>query len=235
MSKDPAFLFYSSDFLTGVSDLTMEERGQFITLLCLQHQKGALSEKLMRLQCGGIPNADVLAKFRIDKNGFYYNERIEHEKDRRAKHSAKQRDNAYKRWNKDNNTSKQTLSNGNAMAMPLETETETETVNEIEVDIYPSFDDFWNLYDKKRGRRKQIKSKWSRLNQNTKEMIMMHLPKYIESTPDKSFRKDPQTYLNQEAWLDEIIIKNNNNGTTKKNASGVSRDFAERIVRDLQS
>ena len=27
MSKDPAFLFYSSDFLTGVMDLTMEENG----------------------------------------------------------------------------------------------------------------------------------------------------------------------------------------------------------------
>ena len=89
MSKDPAFLFYSSDFLTGVSDLTMEERGQFITLLCLQHQKGSLSEKLMRLQCGGIPNADVLAKFRIDENGLYYNKRIEEEREKRQAHSDK--------------------------------------------------------------------------------------------------------------------------------------------------
>jgi len=49
MAKDPAFLFYSSDFLSGITDLTMEERGQYITLLCLQHQKGSLSEKTIRL------------------------------------------------------------------------------------------------------------------------------------------------------------------------------------------
>ena len=84
MSKDPAFLMYSSDFLTGVTDLTMEERGQFITLLCLQHQKGHLSKKLMQLQCHGIPTADVLAKFRIDENGLYYNERVEEEERKKS-------------------------------------------------------------------------------------------------------------------------------------------------------
>ena len=116
MSKDPAFLFYSSDFLTGVSDLTMEERGQFITLLCLQHQKGHLTKKVMQLQCHGIPTADVLAKFRIDENGLYYNERVEQEREKRAAHSLKQRQNALKRWNKDKSSTKQTLSHGNAIS-----------------------------------------------------------------------------------------------------------------------
>ena len=43
--KDPAVLFYTADFLIGVSDLTDEECGKYIKLLCLQHQKGHLSEK----------------------------------------------------------------------------------------------------------------------------------------------------------------------------------------------
>ena len=43
MERDPAFLFYSSDFLSGIADLNMEERGQYITLLCVQHQKGRLN------------------------------------------------------------------------------------------------------------------------------------------------------------------------------------------------
>lgn len=30
MAKDPAFLFYSSDFLSGVTFLTMEQRGNNI-------------------------------------------------------------------------------------------------------------------------------------------------------------------------------------------------------------
>jgi hypothetical protein len=62
MAKDPAFLFYSSDFLNGVADLTMEERGQFITLLCLQHQKGTLTDKTIRLSLGSV-SVDVLSKF----------------------------------------------------------------------------------------------------------------------------------------------------------------------------
>ena len=77
--KDPAFLFYSSDFISGVQDLTMEERGQYITLLCLQHQKGHLTEKMIRLCCGNAA-ADVMAKFRQDENGLFFNERLETER-----------------------------------------------------------------------------------------------------------------------------------------------------------
>jgi hypothetical protein len=75
MAKDPAFLFYSNDFLTGVSDLTMEERGQYITLLCLQHQKGALPEKTTRLAVGSV-SVDVLKKFKVDEHGCIFNERL---------------------------------------------------------------------------------------------------------------------------------------------------------------
>src|SRR5690554_351231 len=76
MAKDPAFLLYTKDFLSGVSDLTMEERGQYITLLCLQQQKGHLSEKTIRLSVGNAA-ADVMAKFRQDSAGLWYNERLE--------------------------------------------------------------------------------------------------------------------------------------------------------------
>lgn len=74
-SKDPAFLMYSSDFLTGCSDLTMEERGQYITLLCIQHQKGVISKKAISI---ATPNAtpDVLAKFEQDGKGGYFNARM---------------------------------------------------------------------------------------------------------------------------------------------------------------
>ena len=221
MSKDPAFLMYSNDFLTGVAELTMEERGQFITLLCLQHQKGAVSEKLMRLQCHGIPSADVLNKFRIDKNGNYFNERVESEREKRKKHSEKQRANAMARWDKKkNNNNKTSLNkhtNGNAMAMPLEdvnvneNEIDIEVINEIE--IYPTFEDFWNLYDKKSGNKNIIKKKFNKLPQKIKNQIMDYLPEYIESTPNKTYRKNPQTFLNNKGWEDEII----NNGNTKNN------------------
>ena len=83
MAKDPAFLFYTNDFLSGVTDLTMEERGQYITLLCLQHQKGHLSEKTIRLNVASA-SVDVLSKFIKDENGNFYNERLEIEVEKRA-------------------------------------------------------------------------------------------------------------------------------------------------------
>ena len=78
MAKDPAFLFYSSDFLSGVSDLTMEERGQYITLLCVQHQKGSLSEKTIRLLVGSV-SVDVMSKFLQETDGTFFNKRLREE------------------------------------------------------------------------------------------------------------------------------------------------------------
>lgn len=123
--KDPAFLFYSSDFLTGVTDLTMEERGQYITLLCLQHQKGRLSKKMIGI---AIPNAaaDVLAKFKIDEKGFYYNSRLEFESLKRSEHAEKQRQRALDGWKKRKAAEHTTA---NAAALPLENENENEDLN----------------------------------------------------------------------------------------------------------
>lgn len=93
--NDPAFLFYSSDFLAGVSDLTMEERGQFITLLCLQHQKGDLSEKTIRLSVGSV-SVDVMLKFRLTENGNYVNDRLSQEISKRAIYTESRRKNGQK-------------------------------------------------------------------------------------------------------------------------------------------
>lgn len=95
MAKDPAFLFYSSDFLSGIVDLTMEERGQYITLLCLQHQKGHLPEKTIRLSVGSV-SVDVLKKFEKDESGNYFNKRLDEEVEKRVKFSESRRTNGIK-------------------------------------------------------------------------------------------------------------------------------------------
>jgi len=92
MAKNPAFLFYSQDFLIGCADLTMEERGQYITLLCLQHQKGHLSEKSIKLAVTNI-TADVLKKFKKDCDGNYYNERLALEAQKRDNYTDGRRKN----------------------------------------------------------------------------------------------------------------------------------------------
>ena len=82
MSKDPAFLFYSSDFLTGTLLMSMEQKGKFITLLCIQHQKGHMSERDM-LQICGTYDEDIFDKFQKDSDGKFFNERLKEEIEKR--------------------------------------------------------------------------------------------------------------------------------------------------------
>lgn len=47
--KDPAFLFYSKDWLEGTAELLPAEKGVYVDLLCHQHQKGSLPTETFRL------------------------------------------------------------------------------------------------------------------------------------------------------------------------------------------
>lgn len=129
MAKDPAFLFYSSDFLTGMQDLTMEERGQYITLLCIQHQKGHLTEKMIRIAVGDAA-ADVMAKFRQDSGGLWYNERLEIEIEKRRASAEKQRQRAVDGWEK---RKKEAAGDtvANAAALPLVNENVNENESKV--------------------------------------------------------------------------------------------------------
>lgn len=72
-----------------------------------------------------------------------------------------------------------------------------------------SFEDFWDLYDKKVSRDKSEKA-WNRLSAKDKELIMQFIPKYKEYQPDKKFRKDPTTFFNNKTWLDELTTSSPN-------------------------
>ena len=128
MAKDPAFLFYSSDFLNGVADLTMEERGQFITLLCLQHQKGTLTDKTIRLSLGSV-SVDVLSKFLKDKDGNFYNERLSEEIEKRIQFTESRRNNGSKGGRPKNNTKPLGLAKHNLMEDVNENENEDIIIN----------------------------------------------------------------------------------------------------------
>lgn len=96
MSKDPAFLFYSSDFLTGTMFMDNEQVGKFIRLMCAQHQKGRLTEKDMLKICG-THDEDIFSKFAVDESGLYYNERLEQEVEKRKAYSESRRNNRKKK------------------------------------------------------------------------------------------------------------------------------------------
>ena len=109
MAKDPAFLFYSSDFLTGTMFMSNEQIGLYIRMLCAQHQHdGRIDTNVLRTQCDSITNGQVVySKFKHDDRGSY-NPRLELEMERRREKSRKAAESVMNRWNKKdkNNTSK---------------------------------------------------------------------------------------------------------------------------------
>jgi hypothetical protein len=92
MAKDPAVLFYTSDFLSGTFSMTNEEVGMYIRLLCLQHQKGKLTEKDMLSICKAYVQ-DVYDKFELI-DGCYVNKRMHDESQKRSNYTNSRRNNA---------------------------------------------------------------------------------------------------------------------------------------------
>ena len=100
------------------------------------------------------------------------------------------------------------LEGNETASLPVEqvVEVEVEQGNTVEFLQSPdnSFEIFWGVYDKKVGK-ESSKRLWVRLRDSDKSAIMKHLEKYIQSTPEKQFRKDPANYLKDRVWEDEVI------------------------------
>lgn len=237
MAKDPAFLFYSSDFLSGIQDLTMEERGQYITLLCLQHQKGHLSQKVILLAVGHAA-ADVMAKFRQDSAGLWYNIRLEEEIEKRKVHTDKQRERALEGWKKRKNDAAASTT-AKAPALPLENENAIEDENVIEVKkkkeceiIFPfdspAFKAMWSNWIEYR---RQIKKPYK--SDMAVQAALKNLSQYPE---DVAIKMIEQSVSNQ--WQGIFELKqNNSNGTTKKRDSTAElmAGIQQRIMRDAKN
>ena len=68
-----------------------------------------------------------------------------------------------------------------------------------------SFNTWWDLYDKKVGSKTKLESKWNKLTDDQRIQAMKHTKEYIIAQPDKQYRKNPDTYFNNESYNDEII------------------------------
>jgi len=102
--RAPAFQFYADDFLAGTMTMTNEERGAYISLLCLQWSKGCVTELDIQRICLGMPThcqGICQGKFQLGDDGHYRNQRLEVERSKQKERSQKQSDIANLRWNKD--------------------------------------------------------------------------------------------------------------------------------------
>jgi len=68
-----------------------------------------------------------------------------------------------------------------------------------------AFAEFWDLYNKKRGDVGKIEKKWNALSDKDRQLAMDYIPRYVKSEPNKRYRKDPTTFLNNKSWNDEIL------------------------------
>jgi len=101
---------------------------------------------------------------------------------------------------------------------PEQSRAEQSRVKQIRLNL---FEKAWGIYEKK-GNRKTSESRFLKLKESDIGKLFIHLPKYVESTPDKQFRKGFQSYLNLECWNDEIITS-----TSELDFKNKGRDYQE--------
>lgn len=94
----------------------------------------------------------------------------------------------------------------------LTTEPLVATYNDA-CDITCPFEKFWDLYDKKVGRPKCEKL-WHKLSMKERVDCLNYIPLYKQAQPEKCYRKNPETFLRNKSWNDELIFRNN--GTDNK-------------------
>jgi len=227
MAKElPYFKFEPSEWEAGnIQAVSREAKGLFIEICSLYWIRlGELpyALALQKLCNGDASQMQVLCDPEIIgiNQGQIIIEFLDEQLDEFQKTSEKRANAANKRWS--NASALQVHSKSNAIRE------EDIRVEEIKVDkkkkediaeliLYPSFNDFWELYQKPITKGK-CETKWKKIKQADRELIMQSLPDYIHSTPDKQYRKNPLTYLNNESWNDEIITngKESNTGFTKE-------------------
>ena len=225
MAKElPYFKFEPNQWENGnIQIFTHEEKGVYIDLCSMYWSR--LGDLPYRLAIGKVCGGNATAIDSLYEEGIidiidglicidFLNEQLEEFKNVSDQNS----ENARKGWEKRRKkpikdaTALNPQSNRNTIREDKSKEEERRKEEKIkELKVNELFNRFWDLYDKKTNRDKCFK-KFSTLKAEEMEKVFSHLPNYVNSTPDKKFRKDPSTYLNNKSFNDEIIISNGNTG-----------------------
>jgi len=126
MAKDPAVLFYTSDFLSSTITMTMEQKGKYITLLCIQHQQTYLTDEDLDVILSD-KDKKIRDKFIKQTDGTYVNIKLKSESERRKAYTESRRNNRSKIKNNLSETYDKLMETGTATATVTETRNETLT------------------------------------------------------------------------------------------------------------
>lgn len=212
MAKElPYFKFYPSEWITGdITLLSNETQGVFINMCiyywmkdcnlslanakqrfskCLANINELLEQKILKIDS----NENIIINFLDEQMNEFVNV-----SEKRAIAGAKGGLAKAKQM-----LSKRLAKSSNIEKIREEKIREDKIREEKEINI--SFDEFWNLYDKKVGDKSKLIKKWNDLSDDDRQLIIDYIPEYKKSQPDKKFRKDPLTFFNNKSWNDEII------------------------------
>lgn len=214
--KDPVLPLYYTDIVASTLTWTDEEFGSYVRLLIYQWDKGEIpkdSNRRLKISETSERHWPVLKeKFKGETTTGIYNHRLKRIYEKRQQLKGR----------KTNNTKSEAQDQAPVTS-------KAEPVEEIEItQLWPTFEDFWLEYDKKVGDRERITNKWNKLKATDKEAIMNYLPEYKKAQPDKKFRKNPETFLNNKTWNDELIYSTPNNGNSEKQQREQSIDDLQR-------
>ena len=67
------------------------------------------------------------------------------------------------------------------------------------------------------------------------QKIIEHLKQYIPSTPDKQFRLNPEKYLNNDSWENEIISNKQNEVKNDYNRKPIPGYIRRELNKDFSS
>lgn len=212
MEKMQWFKFSISEWKMGkIQRCKPEAKSAFMELCCLYWiNETKLSIEDAIIECDEDNYHNLLSKKVIKEvDGYvkiyFLDEQFENVLDK----SEKARESVKKRWLKRNATVIESNYESDTNVLPSNYESNTEEKRkekEEEKNNIFSFDEFWNMFDKKVDRRK-CEDKYKKLSLVQIEKIKVALPIYIKSKPDIQYRKNPLTWLNGECWNDEVKQK----------------------------
>lgn len=205
--KDPAFLFYPGDWLSGTQYFTFEQKGAYLELLILQFNNYHFTEAQAK-QVLSICNANVWdmikSKFQTEQNNtFFFNERLRIEIEKRKKFTESRRLNALNTKKPDKKASAKHMDKHMENENRNKNRNKKEIVNKI---IFPfdskNFIDTWDLWIKFRN-----ENHWTKYKEIGAQAALKKLAEISNGDEETAIKIINQSIEN--SWKGLFELKNN--------------------------
>lgn len=219
MAKDPAFLFYPNDWIGGTMGMTFEEKGAYVELLMYQFNRGHMTKHMISRMIGHLwVNLEV--KFRTDKEGLYYNERLDFEKEKRKKYAESRRNNVSGKNQHSNKSGHMTSHMENVNI------NENETSNKVVFNTKPTSKNFNGLPEIKNGAAIELIRITQQADVTKKDVdSLWEVFKIQHLNGENYYASEEKVYTHFISWSKTQKINNgkSSNGNTEKLGTSAQR------------